>query len=129
GSALTLGIRRSSDSSSIQAGSGCASATADESTGVLRYVAELLRFGERLELLQALVLDLADALAGDVEGAPDLVERARVLAVEPVAELEHAPLAVGERREDPLQRLLAKRRLGRLVRCGCGQVGEEVPEL
>src|SRR4051812_8392346 len=38
----------------------------------LRDVAELLRFGERLQLLQRLVLDLADALARDVEGAPHL---------------------------------------------------------
>jgi hypothetical protein len=30
--------------------------------------AELLRLGEALQLLQRLVLDLADPLAGDVEG-------------------------------------------------------------
>src|SRR5829696_10566876 len=53
----------------------------------LRHLAQLLRLGERLELLQALVLDLADALARDVERAPDLVERARVLATEAVTQL------------------------------------------
>jgi len=40
---------------------------------------------------------LADALARDVERAPDLVEGARVLATEPVAKLEHEAFApVGE---------------------------------
>jgi hypothetical protein len=52
--------------------------------------------GEGLQLAQGLVLNLADALARDVECAADLVDRARMLAVESVAQLEHAPLAVGE---------------------------------
>src|SRR5204862_4090952 len=51
-----------------------------------RDVLERLRVGERAQLLEALVLDLADPLARDVEGPPDLVERARVLAVEAVAQ-------------------------------------------
>src|ERR671934_2889067 len=63
--------------------------------------AELGRFGQRAQLLQALILDLPDALAGDVERSPHLVERPRMLAVQPVAQLEHAPLAVRERPEDP----------------------------
>src|SRR5262245_2084635 len=58
--------------------------------------AELLSLGEALQLLQALVLDLADALAGDVERPPDLVQSPRVLAAKSVAELEHATLAIGE---------------------------------
>src|SRR5205823_10339252 len=57
-------------------------------------VAELLGLSQRLELLERLVLDLADALAGDVEGPPDLVQRPRVLAAQAVAQLEHAALAV-----------------------------------
>src|SRR5215208_1566860 len=97
-----------------------------EATGLvsrLRHLAKLLSFGEGLQLLQRLVLDLADPLAGDVEGPPDLVERTRVLAAEPVAELEHAPLAVGEVLERLAQRLLRQKvggavewRLGLLVR-------------
>jgi hypothetical protein len=49
-------------------------------------VANALSVGERAQLLQALVLDLPDPLARDVERATDLVERARLLAVEPVPE-------------------------------------------
>jgi hypothetical protein len=60
----------------------------------LGVVAQLLGFVEVLELLERLALDLADALVRDVEPAPDLVECARVLAAEAVAQLEHAPLAV-----------------------------------
>ena len=75
------------------------------------------------------MLDLADALARDVERAADLVERARLLAVEPVAQLEHHPLALGERAEDRAQRLALQRRLGELVRERRGLVGEEVAEL
>src|SRR4029079_3433139 len=84
---------------------------------------------ERTQLLQALVLDLPDPLAGDVERLPDLVERPRLLAVEPVAELEHAPLAVRERLQDRAQRLVAERLLGLLVGQRHRLVGEEVPEL
>ena len=60
-------------------------------------VAQLRGEGERAELLQALVLDLPDPLARHVERAADLVQRPRLLAVEAVAQLEHAPLAVRER--------------------------------
>jgi hypothetical protein len=50
-------------------------------------VAELLGLSQALELLERLILDLADALAGHVEGAPHLVQRSRVLATEAVAQL------------------------------------------
>src|SRR5205809_717698 len=62
------------------------------------HVAQLDRVREGPQLLQALVLDLPDALAGDVERPPDLVERSRMLAVEAVAGLAPelgAELALG----------------------------------
>src|SRR5260370_42602817 len=71
---------------------------------------------EGAQLLQRLVLDLADALARDVERPPDLVKRPRMLSIKPVAKLEHATLAVRKRVQDLLQRLLAHRDLSRLVR-------------
>src|SRR6187200_953403 len=78
-------------------------------------VAELLGLRERLQLLERLVLDLADALARHVERAPDLVERARVLAAEPVAQLQDATLAVGEVLQRLTQRLLGEDLRGPLV--------------
>src|SRR5690242_4847593 len=92
-------------------------------------VPELLSLGQALQLLEALVLDLADALARDVERPPDLVERARVLAVEAVAELQHLALPARERAEDLAQRLLAHADLGLLVRQRQVLVGDEVAEL
>src|SRR5215207_2354410 len=71
---------------------GCGSARLDA-------VLEALRLGQALELLQRVVLDLADPLARDAEGAADLLERARLFAVQPEAELDHLPLPLGERRE------------------------------
>src|SRR3954452_16472221 len=92
-------------------------------------VAELLRLGQRLQLLQRLVLDLADALARDVERAADLVERARVLAAEPVAELEHAALAVAQILEGLEECFLGEDLGGPLV-WGLGPlVGDELAEL
>jgi len=67
-----------------------------ESGSDLVVVAQLLGFGEVLELLERVVFDLADALARDVERAPDLLEGARMLAAKAVAQLEHAPFAVAE---------------------------------
>src|SRR5215217_222220 len=95
----------------------------------LGYVAQLLRLGEALQLLERLVLDLADALARDVERPPDLVERARVLAAEAVAQLEHAALAVGEVLQRLAQRLLGEDLGGALVRRLRALVGDELAEL
>src|SRR6185437_3876087 len=62
-------------------------------------VAKRLRLGKALELLQRVVLDLADALAGDPECAADLLERAGLLALEAEAQLDHLALALGQRVE------------------------------
>src|SRR5215216_3480979 len=78
-------------------------------------VAQLLGLGQGLQLLQRLVLDLADPLARHVERAADLVERARVLAAEPVAQLEDPALAVGEVLQRLAQRLLGEDLRGALV--------------
>ncbi len=64
-----------------------------------------------------------------LECAADLVERTRLLAVEPVAQLEHHPLALRERTEDRPERLALQRRLRELVRERRRLVGEEVTEL
>src|SRR6201995_4090844 len=82
----------------------------------LCHVPQLLGLGEALELLQRLVLDLTDALARHVERAPDLIQRARVLAAESVPELEDTPLAVGEVLQGLAQRLLGQDLRRALVR-------------
>src|SRR4051794_35468605 len=92
-------------------------------------VAELLRLGERLQLLQRLVLDLADALARHVERAAHLVERARVLAAEPVAQLQHAALAVAQVLQRLAERFLGEDLRRTLVRRLGALVGDELAEL
>src|ERR1700730_11644671 len=93
------------------------------------HVAKLLGLGEALQLLQRLVLDLADSLARDVERASDLVQRPRVLATEPVAQLQHSPVAIGEVLERLAEGLLGEDLCRPLVR-GLGPlVGDELPEL
>src|SRR4051794_22512289 len=62
----------------------------------LARVAEALGLGERLELLEGVVLDLADALARDVEGAADLLQRVRTGAREAEAHLDDLALALRE---------------------------------
>src|SRR4051794_3272917 len=92
-------------------------------------VAELLSLGEALELLERLVLDLADALARHVERAPDLIQRARVLPAEAVPQLEDAALAVGEVLQRLAQRFLGEDLGGTLVG-GLGTlVSDELTEL
>src|SRR5712692_7439451 len=72
-------------------------------------------------------LDLADALPRQAKPAADLLQRLRLVVVEPVAEHEHLPLALAERGERLLQRLAAQGELDQLV----GEkplVGDEVAE-
>src|SRR3712207_3491805 len=92
-------------------------------------VAELLGLREGLELLERLVLDLADALARHVERAAHLVERAGVLAAQAVAQLEDAALAVGQVLEGLAQRLLGEDLGGALVGRLGALVGDELAEL
>src|SRR5580765_761901 len=136
GSALTLGIAMNSRSSSTQVCSTGGESTWTEIRLVperdelgLGDVAKLDRFGQGAELLQALVLDLPDSLARDVERPADLVQRPRMLAVEPVPKLEHLTLPARERAEDLAQGLLAHGDLGLFVRQRHVLVGDEVPEL
>src|SRR6478672_10179659 len=130
GSALTLGIAMNSRSSSTQVCSTGGESTWTEIRLVgLSDVAKLDRFGQGSELLQALVLDLPDPLARDVERPADLVQRPGMLAVEPVPKLEHLTLPARERPEDLAQGLLAHGDLGLLVRQRHVLVGDEVPEL
>src|SRR5262245_25779754 len=132
-SALTDGIAMNSARLSISASDGgvtaAQSSQAEAAGSGLGDVADALGVGKRAELLQPLVLDLANALARHVERTPDLVERPRLLAVEAVAQLEDAALALGQRLEDLPQRLALERGLRELVRQRRRLVGEEVPEL
>src|SRR4029079_16044514 len=75
----------------------------------LHAVAECLCLGQRLEPLERVVLDLADPLARDAEGAAALLKRARRLAEKPVAQLDHLAVALGERAESRLDVLATKR--------------------
>src|SRR4051794_30127348 len=109
--------RKSSDRGAARAGSAAVAWTQD-----LARVAEALRLGERLELLQRVVLDLPDPLARDVERAADFLERARPAAREAEAHLDDLALALRQRRQRPVDVLLAQvlrgdleRRLGRLI--------------
>src|SRR5215208_783336 len=62
-------------------------------------VAQALRLGQRRELPQRGVLDLARALAREPEQLRHLVERLGLLAADAVAQLHDPAIAVRERRE------------------------------
>src|SRR5262245_1040301 len=91
-------------------------------------VSEPLRLGKRLELLQRVVLDLTDPLAGHAERLSDLLERARLRAVEPVAQLDDAAFPIGERGQRELDVLAAKRERRGVERRLGGLVRDEVAE-
>src|SRR3954447_8579037 len=67
----------------------------------LASVAQHLRLWKALQLLQRVALDLADALAGDAEGATDLLQREWLEAGKAVAQLDHLALALRQRIERP----------------------------
>src|SRR5436305_8569445 len=96
---------------------------------LLRHVAKLLGLGQRLKLLERLVLDLADPLTRDVEGPSDLVQRTWVLATQAVPELQYPALAVAQVLKRLAQRLLGED-LGRALVRGLGSlVRDELAEL
>src|SRR6185437_4507103 len=97
--------------------------------GSLLRVAKRLRFGKALELLQRVVLDLADALAGDPECADDLLERAGLLALQAEAQLDHLALALGQRVERAVDVLAPQRHRRRIERGDGLLVGDEVAQL
>src|SRR5229473_7856571 len=91
-------------------------------TARLAAALEALRFRQRREDLERVVLDLADPLAGDTEGAADLLERLWLTAMEAEAELDYLALALGQRgqrlldlRASQRDRGLLERRLGQLI--------------
>src|SRR5829696_4471324 len=92
-------------------------------------VAEALGLGERLELLERVVLDLADALARHVERAADLLERERARAGQAEAHLDHLALALGQRVEGAADVLLAEVLRRHLERRDRALVLDEVAQL
>src|SRR5437588_10189531 len=86
---LALGRRSRAVATANAAAGVCA-----RSGSALRRLTQDLRVGQRLQLFQRAALDLAHALARDVERAADLLERARAAARDAVAHLDHLALAV-----------------------------------
>src|SRR5205085_8746530 len=70
-----------------------------------------LHLAERGEPPERLDLDLAHTLARQAEPAADLLERLRLVVGQAVAQDEHLPLALAERRERRRERLAAEREL------------------
>ena len=89
---------------------------------------QALRLGERAELAQRVLLDLARALARQAEHPPDVVERPWLLAEEAVAQLDDPPLAVGEVLERLGEPLRVERLGGRVERRDGVVVGDQVAE-
>ena len=81
------------------------------------------------ELAQGLRLDLADALARDVELLADLLERAGAAVDDAEAQLEHLLLARGERVEHLHELLLEQREARCLARLGGVLIGDKVAEV
>src|SRR6186997_164138 len=84
---------------------------------------ETCELAQRREPRERLALELTDALARQVERVADRLERPR-LALEAEAQLENAPLALGECVERAADALLAQRLLRLVERVGGLTVGE-----
>src|SRR3954468_12601310 len=82
--------------------------------------AERLRARGMAEAANRLLLDLPNALAGELEAFADLLERQRMLAVEPEVEADHLGLTLRKRGERAthfdLQRLRHETHVGRRLR-------------
>src|SRR6266540_5427816 len=89
---------------------------------------EPLRLGQGLELLEGVVLDLADALARDAEGRAHLLERVRLLDAQAVAELDHESFPLRQRVERLLDVVAPERERGGVERRLRLLVGGEVAE-
>src|SRR5581483_452102 len=76
----------------------------------------------------SLALQLADALARQVELVSDRLERPR-LAFEAEPQLEDPPLPLGPSVQRPTNTLSTKRLLGLIERVGSLTIGEEITEL
>src|SRR5439155_15491942 len=87
-----------------------------------------LQLAQGCKACQRLALELADALAREVELVPDRLERPG-LAIEAEAQLEDPPLALGQGVESAPHALAAERLLGLVKRVGGLAVGEEIAEL
>src|SRR3954447_17787675 len=103
---------------------------AGSATKRLPRVAQPLRLGQRLQLLQGVVLDLADPLARDVERAADLLQRPRPLAGQPEAHLDDLALALRQSSKSAAHVVAPQvlggqleRRLGRMVLDEVAQLG------
>src|SRR3990172_1946896 len=102
---------------------------ASRNPGLLQVVLELPAPGRVAEVAERLRLDLADALAGDVELLADLLESPGAAVLQPKPELEHPPLTTGQRVEDRLDLLLEELMRGRLRRRERTPVLDEVAEV
>src|SRR5262249_12414155 len=79
--------------------SSCRGASRGGLRQVLDAVLQPLRLGQGLELLQRVVLDLANPFACDAERTSDLFQRAGLGAAKAEPKLDHLPLAFRQRRQ------------------------------
>lgn len=88
-----------------------------------------MRHAQPLQLHQRLTLELADPLTRHVEGAANFINRAGLLAVQAVAQLQRAALTLGEVRRRTPQRVPRQGFHSTLVSRIGALVGDEMAEL